>query len=202
MNQTAFLEYLNHCFIPGVTKIRDAEKLHGRRAALVMDGFDGHDSPEIQKLLEQFLVKVVWLLPHSSHLTQPLDLVTFSRFKASLHTTRLDWMPEGILGPKDVSPKRLLKDIVALTRVLDPFTSIHAWARAGWTVDWAGKEPTAVFSIEKVLANPRAPESEVKRACLTKKKVSSPKRIKLDYSATNKEKRALLALTTVPSPSQ
>jgi hypothetical protein len=59
-----------------------------------------------------------------------------------------------------------------------------------------------VFSIEKVLANPRAPESEVKRACLTKKKVSSPKRIKLDYSATNKEKRALLALTTVPSPSQ
>jgi len=92
MNRNAFILYLDHCFLPGLTEIREREKLHGRKAILIMDGFDGHKGPEIQERLDKALVEIVWLLPHSTHITQPLDLVTFATFKRNHKRARADYI--------------------------------------------------------------------------------------------------------------
>jgi len=48
-----------------------------------MDGAYAHEAAEALKLLEQANIEVIWLLPHTSHLAQPLDFVIFLPGKVS-----------------------------------------------------------------------------------------------------------------------
>ena len=82
MNTELFIVYLNHILIPGVAENPRQHRLWKKTTArLIMDGFRSHASVEISKLLEKNHIKVLWLPPPGSHLTQSLDKVTFGIWK-------------------------------------------------------------------------------------------------------------------------
>lgn len=159
-------------------------KLGDYWAGLVMDGFYGHDSPEIRALLEEHRIKVVWLLPHSSHLTQPLDLVTFSAFKRSRNSSNLssEEEKETELG------KRILANLEGIEKAAHTRSNINAWARAGFKTDWNAEPASIRFSVTPILEAPRAPENELKRAAAARRE-STPKRVKVGHHPSAEEIR-------------
>ena len=51
------------------------------RAVLLLDGCSCHTSEQFRELLERHNVTMRFLVPHTSHLTQPLDVGIFGRVK-------------------------------------------------------------------------------------------------------------------------
>lgn len=78
------LEWLRRCFEPSTR-----EKANGKPRLLICDGHDSHVTPEF--IIHCMFHNIVLLIlpPHTSHITQPLDLCIFGPFKrhmtAELH---------------------------------------------------------------------------------------------------------------------
>ena len=80
-----FGRWLRDVFIPNVEAKREALRQRlgtfDERAVLILDGCSSHKKEEHRLLLESKNITMMFLVPHSSHLTQPLDLCTFGRVK-------------------------------------------------------------------------------------------------------------------------
>ena len=57
------------------------EKGYKGKTVIIMDNFGSHKQDIIQQLCKKNNIELLWLVPHSSHLTQPLDLVIFHAMK-------------------------------------------------------------------------------------------------------------------------
>ena len=82
--------WFEHVFFPELRRKREEERErtgYDGNAVLILDGFSSHKlALESFDLKEEHLT-LVYLVPHSSHLTQPLDLVIFASQK--LYTTKI-----------------------------------------------------------------------------------------------------------------
>ena len=80
-----FGEWLCDVFLPEIVERRKwlAETLgtFNDRAVLILDGCSSHKSEAFVELLRRHNVTVLFLVPHSSHMTQPLDVGIFARCK-------------------------------------------------------------------------------------------------------------------------
>ena len=80
-----FWQWLNDIFLPYVDARREEMRRQrghfNERAVLIMDGCTNHKLEQFLNLLESKNITPVFLVPHSSHLTQPLDLAVFCRLK-------------------------------------------------------------------------------------------------------------------------
>ena len=81
-----FWRWLNDIFLPHVEERREVLRRQrgnfNERAVLIMDGCTCHKLTPFLTLLASKNVTPVFLVPHSSHLTQPLDLGIFGRLKS------------------------------------------------------------------------------------------------------------------------
>lgn len=79
---TEIMKYwLTNIFFPYVERkwqIENRRTGYTGKAVLILDGLSAHAAAINSFNLEQRHLKIIYLIPHSSHLTQPLDLVTFS----------------------------------------------------------------------------------------------------------------------------
>lgn len=85
--------WLEQIFFPEVQR-RMTEEYHRTGydgyAVLILDGFSCHKKALEAYNLDQMGIKLVYLVPHSSHVTQPLDLIIFAaqkRFTTTAHFT-------------------------------------------------------------------------------------------------------------------
>ena len=80
-----FGRWLTEIFIPHVEEVRNGfrQRLEhfNERAVLILDGCTSHKMERFQTLLESKNITMLFLVPHSSHLTQPLDLGVFGKLK-------------------------------------------------------------------------------------------------------------------------
>ena len=80
-----FERWLREIFIPYVEEkrayLRQRLGAFDDRAVLLLDGCSSHVNPAFQRLLEEKNVTMSFLIPHSSHLSQPLDLGIFGHVK-------------------------------------------------------------------------------------------------------------------------
>jgi hypothetical protein len=77
------IDYAEKTLIPFVKQQRLKYSLADDKALLIMDGCTAHNDPLFLEILSDNNIEPFYLLPHSSHLTQPLDLVIFSALKSS-----------------------------------------------------------------------------------------------------------------------
>jgi len=71
--------------IPWVNKKRNScPVLKGQRALLYVDGHISHEDPEAVQALSDHQIDVYELFPHSSLVTQPLDLTVFNPWRVNL----------------------------------------------------------------------------------------------------------------------
>jgi len=72
--------------LPAVAQIRarNGGELADRPAVIFCDGHSSHETPAVMALCRDNNVDVIKLYPHSSHITQPLDLSFFRKWRAEL----------------------------------------------------------------------------------------------------------------------
>ena len=73
--------WLTEIFFPEVESRLEKERKrtgYSGKAILILDGFSAHCSALQDFNLDEKHIQLLYLTPHSSHLTQPLDLVIFS----------------------------------------------------------------------------------------------------------------------------
>ena len=73
--------WLRKCF-----EVATKEKANGKRRLIICDGHDSHISGAFMRYCYDNNIAVFLLLPHSSHLIQPLDVGVFSPLKAAMKT--------------------------------------------------------------------------------------------------------------------
>ena len=76
------MAWLTRCFNP-----HTIDKANGWTRLLVCDGHDSHISVEFVYYCYEQSIAILLLLPHSSHLIQPLDIGVFSPLKAAMWST-------------------------------------------------------------------------------------------------------------------
>ena len=81
-----FIEWLTDTFIPDVDERRRKIGDMGQRAYLMLDNCSSHRSQDIIDLCEANNIELVFFVPNSTHIFQPLDLSFFSAFKAKLRS--------------------------------------------------------------------------------------------------------------------
>jgi len=181
MNEDLFRRYLKKVFFPGIKAIRRNRKLKEEPSVLMMDGFSGHTSDQVLKLLQSKNIIPLWLVPHSSHLCQPLDLVIFSTWKRLKKSCRVDNLPT-------TQAVRLLRGLRSLDQATDFHNVIASFRRAGFTANNSFNPPTIDFDINVILSHERAPENDQKQLLSEPKKNGG--RLSLPRGMSKGEKEA------------
>lgn len=83
MTKEFFGEWMEKIFLPHVLSIKKEVK-QKKKAVLIMDGFRGHELTNDLKEKVEKIIDIIYLVPHSSHLAQPLDLCYFGFWKSFL----------------------------------------------------------------------------------------------------------------------
>lgn len=83
-----FQEWITKKFIPFVNATRIELKLENEDGILLCDNCTSHISDNIKQILAQNRIKLISFPPHSSHLFQMLDLVTFGIMKHAKSTIK------------------------------------------------------------------------------------------------------------------
>ena len=85
VNKQIFMQYLHEKLIPHINEIRLSQHLlQSTRSLIILDGFSGHVDINIVNTLASNFIDVHFLIAHTSHLTQPCDVVFFSSWKIAL----------------------------------------------------------------------------------------------------------------------
>ena len=91
-NTQLIKQWVQEVFIPLVRNKRNEEQSRSGytgNAVLILDGFSSHEKALSEFDLASEHITVVYLVPHASHLTQPLDLVIFSAQKRYTTTRKV-----------------------------------------------------------------------------------------------------------------
>ena len=98
INSHAMLYWIIEVFAKELATLRERCDPDRRRAVLLMDGCTVHFTKPVQEALHNLGVEVLQLPAHSSHITQPLDLVNFSDMKRKLRKIDASGSPTEVLG--------------------------------------------------------------------------------------------------------
>jgi hypothetical protein len=151
-----FKEYLTSVFLKYVATVRESMNLSDSPAVLLCDNCTAHIDDEIKVLLAQNNVRLITFPPHTSHLFQPLDLVTFGVFKRE-HGDLMAKLPKGS------QVWQITKLMKALERATDSSTNRAAFRRAGLVLNPAVFPPVAMVrdgDLRTRIAESQLPEAE------------------------------------------
>jgi hypothetical protein len=87
MTKKLFELWMTTVFIPDLQQRRERMNYRGR-AILIMDQFSGHRYENLGAQCSDNNIFIKYLVPHTSHLCQPLDLVTFAMLKRHLNANK------------------------------------------------------------------------------------------------------------------
>jgi hypothetical protein len=76
-----FTEYVTSVILPYFAATRESLHLQDFTGVLPCDNCSSHIDAGIKQLLTDINIRLVTFPPHTSHLFQPLDLITFVAFK-------------------------------------------------------------------------------------------------------------------------
>ena len=155
MTTDLFENYIEEIFIPHLNRKRQQSNKPNNPALIILDGFRAHSSPKLDALQKDNNWKLFFLPPHSSHLTQPLDLLIFGAFKKLMLRlkTSIDLNPLS---------KRIFLALKGIDMATNFFDNITSFSRAGFVINLEETKRSVSFDISKVLKNDRAPENDLK----------------------------------------
>ena len=84
INSNAFVFWIKKVFAPMLASLR--AQCERKKAVVLMDGCTSHFTEAAKKAFAEIGVTILKLPPHTSHITQPLDLTVFSPMKTILRS--------------------------------------------------------------------------------------------------------------------
>ena len=120
-----FYNWCEKIFIPFVYITREENNLPPfSKAIIFFDNCSSHKDQKIMDLLAEHNIKVLPFVPHTSHICQMLDLVTFSVFKGQINK----FTPE----LKPYTQAFMINQILhAIQQATIPFNNVSAFRKAG-----------------------------------------------------------------------
>jgi transposase len=129
ITKSLFIRWINEVLIPEVNMRRLKIGNLYATAGLIMDVLSCHKGNSIEKLLQDNNIKCFILPPHSSHVTQPLDVYTFSLFKTYYSNMRVG-------NSLTKQSQKLLRGMRALHIASTPWDIQNAFNRAGIMINY------------------------------------------------------------------
>lgn len=136
-------EYINDVFLVYIQNLRNEEKFKDKPAVLICDNCAAHFDNAMIKKLTQNNVRLITIPPHSSHLFQPLDLVTFGVFKNEIRSTTSKY-------ENGTQLDRIARVLSAIERATTSENNRNAFYRAGLEID-TSTDPHIVIINENKL---------------------------------------------------
>jgi hypothetical protein len=123
ITEKVFLDWFFRAFLPKVTKKAQLTGYTGK-FAILLDGHASHGTDIVRSICAQYNTTLILLVPHSSHVAQPLDLLTFGSFKRLFSRIAA---PAGAKGES----KYLFRALTAWAQASHKHANINAFVRAG-----------------------------------------------------------------------
>ena len=142
INQEVFLSWINAIFVPEVEKRRTELDMPEQRAFLVMDNCTAHTNDDVQQVLNEHNIVLVFIPAHGSHIFQPLDRSTFASFKAMFRSTTPI--------TADVQTTRLVKILESLDKAMKMRTIMSSFKLAGFAYITVNQFNRISFDINAV----------------------------------------------------
>jgi len=127
INKNIFISWMRECLLRYCVKVRASASLNSGYSGpvhVILDGCSAHLGGEIEAICGDN-VRLHFLPPHSSHLTQPLDLVTFGLLKNRYKNIRVDG------GNYSRQSAHILRVLASLYQVAVPHLVVAAFKAAG-----------------------------------------------------------------------
>jgi hypothetical protein len=138
-----FKDYLTAVIIPYFAGTRQSLHLDGFPGVLLCDNCASHIDEEIMTLLARHNIRLLTFPPHTSHLFQPLDLVTFAALKREKKEIYCD-------QPDRSQVWQITKLMKALEHATDSSNNRAAFKRAGLKINPAVFPPVALVDSGKL----------------------------------------------------
>jgi len=178
ITEELFLRLVVNHIIPAVHERRNRFSLdQSVEAMLILDGATQHYCSEAHDMLKRHNISVHFLVPHSSHLTQPLDCLFFRNLKMELRRHRVQYTD------LKRSSNRLLHGLFALMKCQNWILGLRTWQRAGIIFPRYASFPRLIWDLDQILTRDVAPTNVAK----TEASGSKRKRTSIFYSRMKKE---------------
>jgi hypothetical protein len=138
-----FTEYVTSVILLYFAATRESFHLQDFTSVLFWDNCSSHIDEGIKQLLADNNIRLVTFPPHTSHLFQPLDLVTFAAFKRERREVHVG-------RPVGSQVWEITKLMRALERATDSTTNRAAFRRAGLAVNLRNFPPVASVDSRKL----------------------------------------------------
>lgn len=187
ITQELFIKLIDKILIPDLNNRRTKFNMPNSKCLLIVDGATQHQSEDITKALEKANIELHFLVPHSSHLTQPLDCMFFKNLKSELRKNRAKYTD------LSKSSNRLVHALSCLSKTTGWYIGLRSWHFAGFLVSLEKENPTVLYDLETILERRNSPAIEVKVKALKSKRkrekvfFSGAKKIKADEEKKSEE---------------
>lgn len=170
-NRRIFKRWYELVMRPEIARRRNNMSDKNAPFLILCDGFTGHDDTVLREMMGVDNVRLVFIPPHSSHLTQPLDKFVFANLKAAY----FDGSPKETAH--DRNGRKLLKILDAFHKAMKPSTIRRSWDAVGVHATWEpdGSISRVVVDGEEVIGS-RADMAPAQRR---------PKRTRLETHLVN-----------------
>ena len=149
-----FMAWLHDTFVPSVDERRRRTGNMEQTAYLLMDNCSSHRSNDIEALCRDNNIVLVYFVPNTTHIFQPLDLCFFAAFKAKLRSAVPDENVE------DDQTQRLILLLTAWDEATKVETIRSSFVVAGFGYHILGERVVLSFSRMDVRRLERGPEEE------------------------------------------
>jgi hypothetical protein len=140
MTTALFARWADEIFFPSIEESRSRSGYQGP-ALLLLDGCSSHHPIEFLEECERRNIYVIFLVPHSSDQTQPLDLVPFGIFKRYFNQSTFNALTSA-------QSNKVIRMMGAWYQATAPHQVIAAWLSAG-LVPFRGADHVVYLRVDR-----------------------------------------------------
>ena len=128
-NRSCVCAWYNDILRPHLRRTRFTLGDEKAPAVLICDGFRAHDDGVFKEMTAADGVRVVFIPPHSSHLTQPLDKFVFANLKRNYQQAKVTCVAER-------NGKKIRRMMMSFYETFTRFTIRASWEAVGIRASW------------------------------------------------------------------
>ena len=181
INEELFVYWVDKILKPGIEARRRALEAPDAKALILLDGCLAHSKDVLEKVSIGG-ISYHYFVPHSSHLSQPLDRGIFSYYKRI-------YAAKKIAEIKNVVAKRIIKGLEALDEVTTFRRCRASFWRAGIELNYEENKPKITVNIQAILSQRNSPNTATKEAAFVDKKLMKRKRTDTGKFGFTKEEK-------------
>ena len=139
VNKSLFSRYIDDVMLKYINELRKNPLYLNEPAVIICDNCSAHLDDELLQKLAQNNVRLITIPPHSSHVFQPLDLVTFGIFKKEMLRVTSKYEPGTMVD-------RIAKALKSIEKATISENNRSSFENAGFNIDFSTNPERAIIN--------------------------------------------------------